>query len=343
MSDYEETDLPKIEVNDMPFEWETEKGTFRYLGEDVVLFWIDTAMKSFLETIQEVSGEEAADVVLETTGFRMGTDVSNFYKQTDINEIFDILPKIYGSAGWGKVTIKEVSLENKTAVIQVEDSWEYKIIRKQGKKKPNLFLPGHWAGVLSGLFHENIWYNISKSQAMGDDYDEYTLGPSSVTPTVNMHDLARNEEQAHIIKLEEMVDERTKELTDLIQEISSPIIPVLDDIVVIPLLGRYDENRANELLDKTLERLPKFQAKYLILDLTGLDGDANEHSLSLIQGLTSTTSLLGTDTILVGISPDLSMKMTQGGFTLRDNNFHCFSTLKHAILFALSQEGRQIP
>ncbi|WP_100398971.1 STAS domain-containing protein [Bacillus sp. FJAT-44742] len=336
------TSNPSIAVNDVQFNWDTKEGRFQFAGNDVVLFWIESAMKSFLDTIQEVSGDEAAEVVLETTGYRMGTNVSDFFKQTNVEEVVKMLPKVYGAAGWGKVTFKEFSVENKTAVIQVKDSWEYKVMKEQGKNRPGLFLPGHWAGVLSGLFEDNIWYKINKSQILGDEYSEYIYNASSITPSQNIHDLSRKEEQSQISKLEEMVLDRTKELSNLVKEISSPLIPVLDDIVVIPLLGSYDENRSNELLEKTLSKLPEFKARYLILDLTGLHGDVNEYTIALIHKLTETTSLLGTESILVGMSPELSIQMTKFGFRVEEKKLHCFSTLKHAIFYSLSQQGKQI-
>jgi len=61
-----------IDIGGLSFAWDLEKGQFSFEGEDAILFWISSAMKTLFDTIEEISGEEAASVVLETTGFRQG-------------------------------------------------------------------------------------------------------------------------------------------------------------------------------------------------------------------------------------------------------------------------------
>ncbi|MCE7791149.1 STAS domain-containing protein [Salipaludibacillus sp. CUR1] len=343
--DFPKNDLPvnpKKDVFGIEIEWDKANGCMRYAGETAMVMWVETAMKSFLETISEISGSQVANVVLETAGYRMGAIVSEFFKTGEINDIFQTLPSVYRAAGWGLTTVSDYSVENKTAVIQVKDSWEYRINKIQSQGNDPAFLPGHFAGLLSNLYEENIWYTIEKSQLNGDDCYEFYFSPSQITPTQNIHELTRAQEQREISKLEEMVEERTKDLRELVKEISSPLIPVFDDIVVIPLMGTYDDMRANELLHKTLDKLPEIKANYVILDLTGINDSIDEYMISLIQKMTQSAALLGSKCILVGISPKLSIEMTNANFTTRETHIGCYSTLKHAIMYALSQEGKQI-
>ncbi len=79
----------------------------------------------------------------------------------------------------------------------------------------------------------------------------------------------------------------------------------MEGIVVVPLIGKYDEDRTEDLIVNTLNNLPKHQANYLVLDLTGLDKELTEYTASLIEKLGAAASLIGTKTILVGISADL--------------------------------------
>ncbi|MRX72066.1 STAS domain-containing protein [Bacillus lacus] len=331
-----------IAVGGANFSWDSENGTFLFEEQDAILFWINSAFKTFLDTIEEVSGDEAAALVLETTGYRMGTIVGDYFHKsgTNVKEVLQVLTGVYASAGWGKLEIPQVNLEAETAVLQMRNSWEYKINKLQNKTESGTFIPGHWAGVLSGLFGRNIWYKIRKSQIKGDPYCEFEFYPSEVTITQNVHDLARRLEQGEIARLENVVAERTRELTSMIKEISSPIIPVLEHIVVVPLVGKYDETRSNELLEKTVNQLPRYKAKFLILDLTGLTDGMNDYALSLLEQLVSATRLLGTKTIMVGVSPDLSMNMAQTDSVLKRTKF--FANLKHGIHYALEQEGMGI-
>ncbi|WP_047152115.1 STAS domain-containing protein [Aneurinibacillus tyrosinisolvens] len=330
----------QAKINNTSFTWDTERGIFRFDGADVVLFWIESAFKTLLDTIEEVSGQESATVVLETAGYRMGEIVAGYYQTfTDIGEVIASLPGTYTAAGWGKMTIDSFDQANRKAVVRMENSWEYRVNRVQEKQLPGSFLAGHLAGIFTGLFKENMWYRTIKSQLLGDEYDEFEIFASIVTPASNIHDLIRQTEQHQIKSLEEKVAERTKELNTLIQDLSVPVIPVLDNVLVIPLIAKYDAKRAEELMEKALFGVTEHQAKYLILDLTGLKG-VDEYTIALLHKLVQSTALVGATCILVGISPELSVEIVNSNFSI--NEIICFSTLQHGIYYALAQDNLQI-
>ncbi|PLR94187.1 STAS domain-containing protein [Bacillus sp. T33-2] len=332
-----------MDVRGLDFQWDIEKGQFLFEREDAVLFWISSAMKTFFDTIEEVSGEEAASIVLETTGFRQGLVVSEYFtnlKNVSIEEAAELIPSTYASAGWGRAYIKDLNTETKTVTMELKNSWEYKINKAQGKKTAGTYLSAHYAGIFTGLFGTNMWFRVTRSQIEGYETDIVEYFPSEITVAKNIHELARRKESEHIRELEALVEDKTRELQDLVKEISSPIIPVLEGIVVVPLIGKYDESRAEDLLVKTLHNLPKYQAKYLVLDLTGLDKELSGYSAEFIGKLASAAALIGTETILVGISAELGISITQANINLA--KFNCFQTLQHGIYHSLAQSGRQI-
>lgn len=333
----------EITIGGLNFRWDIENGNFQYENSDAVLFWITSAMRSFFDTIEEISGEDAASLVLETTGFRQGLVVGEYYKNLNLPllETVSLIPNTYGSAGWGKFTVTSIDQDQRTAVMELKDTWESKINKAQGRDKHGTFIPGHFAGLLSGLFAENIWYKeVDVSFENDNKTFTYQFSPSKTTVQQNIHELLKSEEAKRIRDLEQVVEKRTGELNELVKEISSPIIPVLEGIVVVPLLGKYDENRSEELIAKTLNNLPRYTAKYLVLDLTGLDKHISEYTVSFINKLASAASLIGTETILVGISPELALTISQTNNDLSKYNF--FNNLQHGIYYALAQEGRKI-
>ncbi|WP_108671032.1 STAS domain-containing protein [Peribacillus acanthi] len=333
----------KHKIAGIDFGWDVEKGKFTYEGEDAVLFWISSAMKTFFDTIEEVSGEEATTLVLETTGFRQGLLVGEYFqniKGKSLEEISSLITNTYATAGWGVAFLNEINLEEKTLLVVLKDDWEYKMNIAQGKKKGGPFLPAHYAGIFSGLLKTNMWYKVRQYQIEGHDYSVIEYFQSDITVQQNIHQLARSKEATQIQHLEALVEDKTKELKELVKTISSPIIPVLEDIVVVPLLGKYDEERSEELIVKTLNNLPKYKVKYLVLDLTGLDKDMTNHTASLIEKLGSAAKLIGTDTILVGITSSLGQIISQTDIDF--SKFQCFQTLQHGIHYALAQNGRKI-
>jgi hypothetical protein len=71
-----------------------------------------------------------------------------------------------------------------------------------------------------------------------------------------------------------------------------------------------------------------------------MDQNLTSYTASMIEKLGSAAELLGIKTILVGISAQLSMEITQSDIDL--NHFDSFQTLQHGIHFALAQNGRRI-
>ncbi|WP_085504962.1 STAS domain-containing protein [Thalassobacillus devorans] len=333
---------PNINVGGLGFSWELEEGRFLFENEDAVLFWISSAMKSFFDTIEEVSGEEAANLVMESTGFRQGSVVGDYFnrKEVGIDQVAEILPNTYASAGWGKALIENVDKENLTLEVRLTNDWEHKINKAQGKEKRGSFLPAHYAGIFSGLFGRTMWYEVQYSQLEGHDCTLIEYFPAEVDIEHNIHDLARRKEAEQIVYLEGLVEDKTRDLKELVKTLSSPIIPVLEGIVVVPLLGRYDEERADELITKTLTNLPEHKASYLVLDLTGLDNDLTKYTASLIEKMGTAASLIGTKVIIVGISAELGRIISQTEIDL--SKFECFQNLQHGIHYALAQNGRRI-
>lgn len=334
---------PSLIVGGLSFEWNLEEGRFLFEGQDSVLFWTSTALKMFFDTIEEISGKDAANIVMESTGFRQGQLVGQYFsgmKNVTVSGATGLITNTYASAGWGLAEISEMDEQQKTLKVSLKNSWEHKINVAQGKKSGGCFLPAHYAGIFTELFGENIWYRVLHHQIEGFNETLIEYYPSEENIEKNIHRLAREKEAEEIQRLELQVEEKTAELNTLIREISSPIIPVLDDIVVVPLLGTYDEARAEELLVKTLQNLPRYKAKYLVLDLTGLNAEFTHQAAGLIDKLGTTASLIGSQAILVGISPHMSMIITETGLNL--SKFQCFHTLQHGIHYALAQNGRTI-
>ena len=332
-----------IKVGGIDFKWNLEKGLFLFEEQDAVLFWISSAMKEFFDTIEEISGEDASNLVFETTGFRQGLVVGKYFediKDVTSEEAAKLITNTYASAGWGRAVIRNLDIEAKKLTVHLQDSWEYKINVAQGKKQGSNFLSAHYAGIFTGLLGTNLWYKIIQSQIEGHEETIIELFPSEITISDNIHELSRKKENEQIEQLEALVEDKTRDLKLLVKELSSPLIPVHDGIVVVPLIGKYDEDRSEELLEKTLKKLPDYKANFLVLDLTGLGKDISVHTSSLIHKIGSVASLIGTQTILVGISPELSLVISQSDISFK--GYECFQTLQHGIHYALGQQGRTI-
>lgn len=329
-------------VGGVDLKWDLESGKVLFEGGDVVFFWV-SAMKTFFDTIHEISGEEATNLVLETTGFRQGIIVGEGFKemkQIDTSNVVEWLSNTYVPAGWGYVRVNEIDYNKNKFTLYIKDDWEYKMNNLSEQHKDGIFVPAHYAGVFTGLFGMNFWYKIIQHQSESNEYTIVEYFPSEIDIQQNIRNLARKKEAEEIMQLEALVEEKTKALQTLVKELSSPLIPVLDGIVVVPLIGRYDEDRAEDLIQNTLNNLPDYRASYVLLDLTGLNKDISSYTAELIDKLGSAARLLGVEVILVGISAELAITISQTLTNLK--KYECMQTLQHGIYYALGKSGRRI-
>ena len=116
--------------------------------------------------------------------------------------------------------------------------------------------------------------------------------------------LAKEELEAELEHRRHGELEREK-LQKQIVELSSPVIPVSDQILVMPLIGIIDEARAAQLIDSALHRMTQSRASVMILDITGVPR-VNADVARAIVDTARALRLLGAQTILSGIRPDVA-------------------------------------
>jgi anti-anti-sigma factor len=104
-------------------------------------------------------------------------------------------------------------------------------------------------------------------------------------------------------------------LNETITALSLPVIPLRDDVLVVPLIGTVDTRRARLLWSSLLEQVEHTNARLIFLDVTGvLTIDAQV--AQLILRLTTATRLLGAQVVLVGIRPEVAQTLVNQGLDL---------------------------
>jgi anti-anti-sigma regulatory factor len=106
-------------------------------------------------------------------------------------------------------------------------------------------------------------------------------------------------------------------LLETIRELSTPVIPVHDGILVVPLVGTIDSSRSAQIMDALLCAIQRDRATVVIIDVTGVptvDTGVANHLLRSARA----AALLGARCILVGISPVIAQTMVQLGVDLGD-------------------------
>lgn len=106
-----------------------------------------------------------------------------------------------------------------------------------------------------------------------------------------------------------------KEAEDLVMQLSTPLIPVSDQVLVMPLIGRIDEGRAGFVISTLLEGISRRRAQVAILDITGVDRVDGATATALITAAQA-VQLLGAEVVLTGIRPGVAQALVQLGTDL---------------------------
>lgn len=100
------------------------------------------------------------------------------------------------------------------------------------------------------------------------------------------------------------------EMRQLIQELSTPIMPIHDGILVLPLIGQIDEERARRITERLLSAITAHAATLVIIDITGVPSMNQEVAAGLIRTARA-AQFLGVKVLLVGIRPDIARTLTE--------------------------------
>jgi rsbT co-antagonist protein RsbR len=135
----------------------------------------------------------------------------------------------------------------------------------------------------------------------------------------------------------EMYQEQVIQIQQVaLRELSTPLIPIVDGVVVMPLIGSLDSNRAQQVLETLLSGVVNNRATTVIMDVTGLPV-VDTQVASVLLGAAQTVKLLGAEVILTGISPEVAQTLIGIGTDL--SSMKTPGTLQNGIAYALKNRS----
>ncbi|WP_233206493.1 STAS domain-containing protein, partial [Haliangium sp. UPWRP_2] len=136
---------------------------------------------------------------------------------------------------------------------------------------------------------------------------------------------------------EEVIGRLASQLEGKIAEqraLSIPIAPVYEGVLVVPLVGVLDSFRAQLLLEKLLSEITRSHAQLALLDISGVPSFDAEVASHLIQ-VTQACRLLGTELVLVGLSPEIAKVLV--GLRADLQELRTLRNLQQGVGYALSR------
>ncbi len=118
------------------------------------------------------------------------------------------------------------------------------------------------------------------------------------------------------------VQERERTIRDqqeAIRELSTPVLQVRERLLILPIIGLIDPQRARQLTEQLLRAIRSNRAKVVVIDITGvaaMDSNVANHLVLTVEA----SRLLGATVIVTGLSPEISQTLVNIGVDLSKMN-----------------------
>lgn len=133
--------------------------------------------------------------------------------------------------------------------------------------------------------------------------------------TLELREEERNAALVEATQANEQLDARVQKQARAIMELSTPVIQIWRDVLILPLIGTVDTLRAQQIVEQALTAVAEHQASVLIIDITGVpvvDTAVANHLIRTIEAV----KLLGSHSILTGVSPANAQALVTLGIDL---------------------------
>jgi rsbT co-antagonist protein RsbR len=122
--------------------------------------------------------------------------------------------------------------------------------------------------------------------------------------------------------------EAERAAAEAIRELSTPVLVVRERLLIVPLVGTLDSDRAAQLTDELLVRIRAGRAQVVVIDVTGvpvIDSVVAGQLVSTVQAC----ALLGASVVVTGLSSEITQALVTTGVDLRA--IHAVADLQRGI------------
>jgi len=110
-----------------------------------------------------------------------------------------------------------------------------------------------------------------------------------------------------------------REQQEAIRELSTPVLQVRERLLILPMIGVIDPQRARQLTEQLLRGIRTNRAKVVVIDITGVAAMDSHVANHLVQTVEA-SRLLGATVIVTGLSPEIAQTLVTIGVDLGKMN-----------------------
>lgn len=132
------------------------------------------------------------------------------------------------------------------------------------------------------------------------------------------------------------VEQRLKQQTQEILELSTPVMQIWEGVVIAPLIGTLDSRRTLLFMERLLNTIVETNSQVALVDITGVPTIDTQTAQNLLETI-SAAQLLGAQVVLTGVRPAIAQTLVHLGIDLSDINTR--SSLSAGLRVALDTIG----
>ena len=102
---------------------------------------------------------------------------------------------------------------------------------------------------------------------------------------------------------------------EAIRELSTPVLQVRERLLILPIIGVLDGQRARQLTEQLLRGIRTNRAKVVVIDITGVPTIDSTVANHLVQTVDA-SRLMGASVIITGLSPEIAQTLVTLGVEL---------------------------
>jgi rsbT co-antagonist protein RsbR len=124
------------------------------------------------------------------------------------------------------------------------------------------------------------------------------------------------------VMVDVLIDERERVIglqQAAIRELSTPALQLRDRLLILPIIGVLDSQRAKQLTDNLLHAIRANRAKVVVMDITGVAAVDSKVANHLIQTVAA-AKLMGAMVIVTGLSAEVAQSLVALGVDLSKLN-----------------------
>ncbi|HEU4323722.1 MAG TPA: substrate-binding domain-containing protein [Roseiflexaceae bacterium] len=194
--------------------------------------------------------------------------------------------------------------------------------------------PGDLIKIIPIATTQREWGLLAYAEPLtDDDYDTTSLWSVQLGAVLERDDLLASMQRQQQTLRDSY--QRELALAETVRQLGCPIIPILRGVLLVPLVGALDEQRAQRIIEQVLERIGQDHARHVLIDITGVPVVDTQVAAALIR-TAQAAGLLGAHVTLVGVRPESAQSIVGLGIDL--SRLSTRPTLEAALAELLRQE-----